>query len=218
MPAARPTAPTEGPRWRRRKDQRPQEILDAALPMFAELGFARTTLDAVAEAAGVTKGTVLSYFGTKMGLLEAALDATAGTNFQRLAAATDGAGSRPPRDVIRDIVTTIADAMDSPRSRALFRLMALELANLPELFESHRRRNADRGRRIVSQALREMVEAGSLSGSIDCDHVAGVIIAPYILDAVTQGTLFHALDRDTLIATHIRVLCDGMATETNTGN
>jgi AcrR family transcriptional regulator len=49
-------------RWERRPDARPQELLDAALSVFAERGYRNTRLEEVAEAAGVTKGTIYHYF------------------------------------------------------------------------------------------------------------------------------------------------------------
>ncbi|MBP7580919.1 MAG: helix-turn-helix transcriptional regulator, partial [Vogesella sp.] len=44
-------------RWRRRKEVRPAEILDAALALFVEKGFKTTKMEDIAKAAGVTKGT-----------------------------------------------------------------------------------------------------------------------------------------------------------------
>src|ERR1700727_1714730 len=50
---------------RRRKAERPQEILEAAFVEFSRNGYAMTTLDRVAERAGVTKGTIYVYFENK---------------------------------------------------------------------------------------------------------------------------------------------------------
>src|SRR5580704_8073927 len=50
---------------RRRKADRPKEILEAAFEEFSRNGFAATTLDQVAERAGVTKGTIYVYFESK---------------------------------------------------------------------------------------------------------------------------------------------------------
>ena len=48
-------APTDTkPRWERRKDARPQELLEAALELFVERGFAATRLEDVARRAGVS--------------------------------------------------------------------------------------------------------------------------------------------------------------------
>src|SRR5208337_4976998 len=50
---------------RRRKAERPQEILEAAFVEFSRNGYASTTLEQIAERAGVTKGTIYVYFENK---------------------------------------------------------------------------------------------------------------------------------------------------------
>src|SRR3954466_4267347 len=59
------------PRWERRKDARPQELLAAALDLFVERGFASTRLEDVAKRAGVSKGTLYLYFTNKEELFKA---------------------------------------------------------------------------------------------------------------------------------------------------
>jgi AcrR family transcriptional regulator len=59
------------PKRERRKDARPSEILDAALDVFAERGFAAAKLDEVAARAGVSKGTLYLYFTSKEELFKA---------------------------------------------------------------------------------------------------------------------------------------------------
>ena len=65
MPSRRPA------RWRRRKADRPGEILAAALEVFAEKGFAGARLDEIAARAGVSKGALYLYFETKQQLFAA---------------------------------------------------------------------------------------------------------------------------------------------------
>jgi len=52
-------------KWQRRKDQRPVEILTAALGLFVSKGFAATKIDDIAKQAKVSKGTVYLYFESK---------------------------------------------------------------------------------------------------------------------------------------------------------
>ncbi|MCJ7838090.1 MAG: TetR/AcrR family transcriptional regulator, partial [Burkholderiales bacterium] len=59
------------PRWTRRKDARPEEIIAAALDLFVERGFAATRLDDVAARAGVSKGTLYLYFENQEDLFKA---------------------------------------------------------------------------------------------------------------------------------------------------
>jgi AcrR family transcriptional regulator len=64
-------APSRPPRWERRKQARPGELLDAALHLFVERGFAATRLDQVAARAGVSKGTLYLYYASKEDLFKA---------------------------------------------------------------------------------------------------------------------------------------------------
>ena len=59
------------PRWERRKDARPQELLASALDIFVERGYAASRLDDVAARAGVSKGTLYLYFENKEELFKA---------------------------------------------------------------------------------------------------------------------------------------------------
>src|SRR3990167_2771908 len=56
---------------KRRKDARPGELLDAALDLFVEKGFAATRAEEVAARAGVSKGTLFLYFPSKEELFKA---------------------------------------------------------------------------------------------------------------------------------------------------
>ena len=64
-------APARQPRWERRKERRPAELVAAALDLFVERGYAATRLDDVAARAGVSKGTLYLYFDSKEDLFKA---------------------------------------------------------------------------------------------------------------------------------------------------
>jgi AcrR family transcriptional regulator len=50
---------------RRAPDERPQQIIDAALAVFDERGLAGARLDDIAQRAGIAKGTIYLYFENK---------------------------------------------------------------------------------------------------------------------------------------------------------
>src|ERR1700759_2945816 len=56
---------TNEPRWRRLPEERPGQILAAALEVFGERGLAAARLDDIARRAGVSKGTIYLYFPNK---------------------------------------------------------------------------------------------------------------------------------------------------------
>ena len=57
--------PEDEPKWRRRKEARPAEIVEAAMEVFAEKGFAAAKLDDIARKAGIAKATLYLYFDTR---------------------------------------------------------------------------------------------------------------------------------------------------------
>lgn len=70
-------------------ETRRSALLDEAIRLFGAHGYAATSLDAVASAAGVRKQTLLYYFPTKDALLEACVLQTAGRVAGELAGALD---------------------------------------------------------------------------------------------------------------------------------
>ncbi|HSW27014.1 MAG TPA: helix-turn-helix domain-containing protein, partial [Burkholderiaceae bacterium] len=64
---------TVTPIRRRQKEARPQQLLDAALMLFVEKGFAATRAEEVAQRAGVSKGTLYLYYPSKEELLKAVI-------------------------------------------------------------------------------------------------------------------------------------------------
>jgi len=57
------------------RERRREELVRRALRAFGERGYDGTTLEAIAESAGVRKQTLLYYFPTKEGLFDACVDA-----------------------------------------------------------------------------------------------------------------------------------------------
>ncbi len=53
------------PKWKRRPAERPPQILDAALDVFAQSGFHAAKMEDIAAGAGITKGTIYLYFDGK---------------------------------------------------------------------------------------------------------------------------------------------------------
>src|SRR6516165_6365964 len=80
-------------RWRRRKEDRPGEILAAALACFAERGFAATRLEEVAARAGITKGTLYLYFPSKEELFKAVVRSALLPTIEHLEAEAAAEGS-----------------------------------------------------------------------------------------------------------------------------
>ncbi|MHA6631915.1 TetR/AcrR family transcriptional regulator [Pseudonocardia sichuanensis] len=104
---------------------RREEILAAAVRVFASKGFAATRIEDVAAAAGVGKGSVYLYFDSRDALLDAAMEALAGASREVLARARSGA--EPPLERLSELVRGVlaAATADPHLARVLLDLWSL---------------------------------------------------------------------------------------------
>ena len=199
-------------RWRRRKDARPPEILDAALAVFAQKGFAATRLDDVAAKAGITKGTIYLYFDSKQALFEALARQSVGAQIDQVTAQL-AAFPGSSADLLRFVLTTMGRfAMTSDRV-VLPRLVLAEAANFPELAEFWRREIIERGIGLMSGIIRRGIERGEFR-KIEPQHAARLCVAP-ILIIVLWRTTFARFDAEPydyqgLIDAHLQTLLKGL--------
>src|SRR3954451_21201693 len=100
------------PKFRRRKAARPGEIVEAALAVFAERGFAAAKLDDIARRAGVSKGALYLYFETKEDLFHAVVDLAIAPNMQAIRAMI-AAHPGPLADLLRLVGGRVGTLMDT---------------------------------------------------------------------------------------------------------
>lgn len=119
-------------KWNRRKDERPAEIISAAMDEFVEKGFAATKLTDVAKRAGVVKGTLYRYFDTKELLFVAVVQHALTENLsaiEQTAAAFDGELS----ELIPMLLNLAANRMGDNRIPAIVRMVISESRAFPDL-------------------------------------------------------------------------------------
>ena len=110
---------------------RPREILDAALTVFVEKGFAATKLDDVAIAAGISKGLLYRYFDNKAELFKEVIRQTLVTTIRDVGDRAQASGSAPAAlDVFLEQLAAVAK--DARRS-AIPKLIISESGGFPEL-------------------------------------------------------------------------------------
>src|SRR5512132_1997897 len=160
-PATKSAAPTQrpprrsGPRWRRLPEERPRQILHAALEVFDERGLAGARLDDIARRAGVSKGTIYLYFPNKEELFREVVRAIV---VDRLRDAASKAGEGNPVDELKRYLRAHWDFVRSPEFQTIFKLVTGELHNFPELAEFY-------GREVVMPANQFM--AGMIKRGIE---------------------------------------------------
>lgn len=109
-------------------------ILDAARGAFLERGYSVTSMDAIAQAAGVSKATVYALFTSKDRLFAAVIEREG----DRQTAAIDTTGEAPITDVpITDVLglfaTEAAALLLSPSNTAMSRIVSSEAVRSPEV-------------------------------------------------------------------------------------
>jgi AcrR family transcriptional regulator len=146
------------PRWRRLPEERPKQILDAALAVFAERGLAAARLDDIAKLAGLSKGTIYLYFPNKEELFREVVRTTVVAYIARAEAFFE---SEP------DPVQSLLNWMDgywswlrSPVFPAMHRLVNSELRNFPDLAEFYATEVIERAHRLVRGMLERGMDVG----------------------------------------------------------
>lgn len=182
-------SPAKIPRWIRRPEERPQELLDAALEVFSTNGYRATRLEQVAEVAGVTKGSIYYYFDSKEELLTQALQSRIGAIFGGI----EGGGRRadiPAADRVRAVLRSAWTHWCTPETARMHRLIMGELPiELPELFDVAMRAGPMRVWHLVGEILRDGQKRGELGTHFDPDAAARFIVSGLMHQALLQTDL-----------------------------
>jgi AcrR family transcriptional regulator len=202
-------------RWRRRKDARPAEILEAALAVFAERGYAATRMDDIAHRAGVTKGTIYLYFQSKEAVFKSLVEESIGANIESFRAAAERFEG-PAGELLRMVLRGFGAFVRESDRVVLPKIFIAEAGNFPALAEFYRREVIDRGLALMQSVIERGVAAGEFR-AIAPEHAARLCIAPLLLAAFwrTSFAKFDTVPYDIngLVETHIDVLLRGLAAE-----
>jgi AcrR family transcriptional regulator len=137
-----------GEGWRERKrEQTRRRIAEAGLRLFLEMGFDATTLDAIAEAAGIARRTFFHYFDSKEALLSAYED-EADQSFRAALAQTPD--TMLPFEAMRSAMLRMVSSFGTDEARAIDRLM-----RSTEALRARKQANYERLERFVGAVLAE---------------------------------------------------------------
>jgi AcrR family transcriptional regulator len=172
------------PRWRRLPEERPKQILDAALAVFAERGLAAARLEDIAKRAGVSKGTIYLYFANKEELFRGVVRGTVIAFIERGEAMFEA-----DPDPLRALDVWMHGHWDWIRSAvfpAMHRLVSSELRDFPDLHAFYATEVVGRAQRLVCEILERGMETGVFRRT-------DPLVAARMLSAlmVTHGTWYH---------------------------
>lgn len=199
-------------RWQRRKEARPGEILDAALELFVERGFAATRLDQVARRAGVSKGTLYLYYRSKEDLFRSVVKELVLPELKRVEKEV-----RAHRGSAATLLRLLGDHWYQSVGRGRFcgipKLVIAESSNFPELAQFFVRNVVLRLRRIFAFVIRRGMRTGEFH-AVPVENTARALIAPLVYAAVWQQSLakydtpFHI---DKYLNVHLDMCLNGLS-------
>jgi len=184
-PAVKSRAPA--PRWRRRAEARPEEIVEAALAEFTARGFEAARMEDIAKTAGISKAAIYLYFPSKMALLEALIEAKV-SPLARSAETLSAAGAADPLMALRMLATMAAHRLSDASLFAVPRLVIGISGRFPEIAKYYREHVVAPAR----GALESLINAAKVKGQIrdvDTNAVVRAFIGPLFFEAMWTHVL-----------------------------
>ena len=196
----------------RRKDARPHELLEAALALFVEKGFAATRAEEVAQRAGVSKGTLYLYYASKEELLKAVIEQYLSVRIADTAEEVrriDG----PMAPVLRDMLVPWWQQIYASPVSGTFKLIIAEVHNFPEIADFYVREVVEPGHELVGTILRRGIASGEFR-AVDVESTVHSLLLPMVMLCTHKHALgactSHAIDADRFIADHVELVLAGL--------
>jgi AcrR family transcriptional regulator len=196
---------TPAPR-KRRKESRPSELLEAALGLFVEKGFAATRLEDVASRAGVSKGTLYLYYENKETLFKAVIQEgiiPVIAENEAIAAKHSGCSFELLNIMLENWWTKIGQTAFA----GVPKLMVAEAGNFPELASFYYKNVISRARALVGSALRRGMSSGEFR-SMDVETTVDVVIAPILMLLIWRYSMSCCQSDESDPQTYLRIHMD----------
>ena len=160
MLSARQIPSKIGPNLRPSSRKKHLAIIQAARRVFLEHGFSGSSVDLIAEKAGVSKRTVYKHFDDKYSLFSAVIqmlcERVVPSSVDALEVATDD-----PGEILTELGVHFLERVYTPEQIELFRIVIAEARRFPELGQMMYRRIRSQ-RAIVGQYLEELQEKNKI--------------------------------------------------------
>lgn len=200
------------PKWRRRSEARPGEIVQAALEVFAEKGFAAARLDDIARQAGVSKGALYLYFETKEDLFRAVVREAVAPNLDMVEAMLAQA-TLPFPDLLRLLFGRLVMVIGASRMGAVAKLVIGESRNFPELARVWHDEVVSRALTAIAAAIAAAQARGEVRPGDPRFH-AFSIMGPILTGVIWRETFTPvgapAIDLEALVRQHAETVIAGL--------
>ena len=204
------------PPRQRRKQARPQELLESALALFVEKGFAATRAEEVAQRAGVSKGTLYLYYPSKEELLKAVIEHYLSS---RIAATAEQVRviQGPMAPVLREMLVAWWQQTYAGPGSGTFKLIISEVRNFPEIGDFYVREVVEPGHALVRTILERGIASGEFR-AVDVESAVHSLLLPMIMLCTHKHALGacteHTIDANKFIAAHVELVLRGLLPST----
>ena len=175
------------PKWRRRKDARPSDIVAAALLVFGEKGFAGAKIEEIARRAGVSKGTVYLYFEAKSDIFRAVVQESISPNIAAVEALVLQL-DLPFAEIVRMLLPRFAEMVTARPIGAVVKMVIGESRNFPELARVWHDEVISRGVALLSALVERGQQRGEIR-SVDPRTCAFSIMGPMLMGVLWREIL-----------------------------
>lgn len=201
------------PKWRRRKDERPAEIIAAAYAVFAEKGFAAAKLDDIAARAGVSKGALYLYFETKQEIFEAVVRSAIAPNIDMIRAMAE-AYAGPLEPLLREIILRVQTGIGA-HFGPVIKMVIGESRNFPELARVWHDQMVEPGLGILTGVIARAQARGEVRPG-DPRAFCVSLISPILAAVLVRETFVPVgakpFDIPALMQQHLDTVLPGMLT------
>ncbi|MFQ5564639.1 MAG: TetR/AcrR family transcriptional regulator [Parvularculaceae bacterium] len=180
------------PKWRRRADKRPDEILDAALEEFTERGFDATRVEDIAGRAAISKAGVYLYFDRKEDILRALIEREIAPIARKVRALAEE-GADDPEGTLGAIIAGVTAVVTNPRVFAVPRIVLSVSGRFPEIGAYYREHVVEEALAAMEALHKAGVERG-LFRDLDSEVVARSALGSTLLYALWLHVLGGAPD------------------------
>ena len=170
------------PARQRRKETRPQELLDAALELFVEKGFAATRSEEVAQRAGVSKGTLYLYYPSKHELFKAVVRQNLSNLIAEgleLSKHFVGTASQ----LLVELINVWWERIGNTPAAGIHKIVLSEVRNFPDLAQFYTDEVIVPADQLFSGAVQRGIDSGEFR-DLPVHEVAHALMAPVIFMAL----------------------------------
>ncbi|MDH5649796.1 MAG: TetR/AcrR family transcriptional regulator, partial [Gammaproteobacteria bacterium] len=188
------------------------EIVDAALTLFVERGFAATRLDEVAREAGISKGTLYLYFKNKEDLFRAVVQELVLPELdkaEKMIDSHDGSAEALLRQLVKEWWRNVGES----RLSGIPKLIISEAGNFPELARFFVDAVVLRGRHLFVRVIEKGIATKEFR-RCDVFYTARALTAPLVFSVIWKHSLAgydkESYDANKFIDAHLEMFINGL--------